>query len=85
MRNRFGNIIAGSHPSVRETTKKVVKHATVLHSSGSFEEFQSIESLGVACSPKCGGCRYGRCQTGGKNMTIVEEKEKENGEQITLM
>ena len=77
MKNRFGNIIAGSHPSVRETTKKVVKHATVLHSSGSFEEFQSIESLGVACSPKCGGCRCGRCQTGGKNMTIVEEKEYE--------
>jgi len=77
MKNRFGNIIAGSHPSVIETTKKVVKHATVLHSSGSFEEFQSIESLGVACSPKCGGCRCGRCQTGGKNMTIVEEKEYE--------
>ena len=77
MRNRFGDIIAGSHPTLKETTRKVVKHATVLHSKGSFEEFQSIESLGVACSPKCGGCRCGKCQTGGKNMTIVEEKEYE--------
>ena len=77
MRNRFGDIIAGSHPTLKETTRKVVKHATVLHSKGSFEEFQSIESLGVTCSPKCGGCQCGKCQTGGKNMTIVEEKEYE--------
>ena len=77
MRNRFGSIIAGSHPTIKETTRKVVKHAIVLHSLGNFEEFQSIESLGVVCSPKCGGCRCGTCQTGGKDMTIVEEKEYE--------
>ena len=77
MRNRFGSIIAGSHPTIKETTRKVVKHAIVLHSLGNFEEFQSIESLGVVCSPKFGGCRCGTCQTGGKDMTIVEEKEYE--------
>ena len=77
MRNRFGSIMAGAHPSIKEKTRKVVKHAMVLHSQGSFEEFLSIESLGVTCSPKCGGCRCGTCQTGGKDMTIVEEKEYE--------
>ena len=77
MRNRFGSIMAGAHPSIKEKTRKVVKHAMVLHSQGSFEEFQSIESLGVTCTPKCGGCRCGTCQTGGKDMTIVEEKEYE--------
>ena len=77
MKNRFGELIAGSHPTLKETTRKLVKHATILYTKGSFEQFQDIESLGVACSPKCGGCRCGKCQTGGKDMTIVEEKEYE--------
>ena len=72
MKNRFGELIAGSHPTLKETTRKLVKHATILYTKGSFEQFQDIESLGVACSPKCGGCRCGKCQTGGKDMTIVE-------------
>ena len=41
------------------------------------EEFHSIESLGVTCYPKCGGCRCGKCHTGGKDMSLVEEKEYE--------
>ena len=77
MKNRFGVFLFGSHPSVKEKTKKLVKHATVLHSKVNFEEFQSIESLGVRCTPKCGGCRCGKCHTGGKDMTIIEEKEFE--------
>ncbi len=27
--------------------------------------------------PKCGGCRCGNCQPGGKQMTLAEEKELE--------
>ncbi len=27
--------------------------------------------------PKCGGCRCGNCQPGGKEMTLAEEKELE--------
>ena len=60
MRNRFGGVIAGSHTSIQETTKKLVKHAIVLHSVANIEEFHSIESLGVTCYPKCGGCRCGK-------------------------
>ena len=77
MQNRFGFIIAGSHPDLKETTIKVVKHAVVLHAVATMEDFHSIESLGVTCSPKCGGCRCGKCQAGGQNMTLQEEREYE--------
>ena len=77
MENRFGYIIAGSHPDISEGTKKLVKHAVVLRIEVNLEKFHSIESLGVACNPSCGGCRCGKCHTGGKNMTLEEEKEYE--------
>ena len=77
MKNRFGYIIAGSHPSVNETAQKLVKHAVVLYLETQIDQFHSIESLGVNCTPKCGGCRCGRCHTGGKDMTLLEEKEFE--------
>ena len=35
------------------------------------------ESIGVECSPRCGGCRCGNCPTGSKQMTIKEEREYE--------
>ena len=77
MRNRFGYIIAGTHPGVEETAQKLVKHAVVLHMDSQIDQFHSIESLGVNCTPKCGGCRCGKCNTGGKDMTLLEEKEFE--------
>lgn len=33
------------------------------------------DSIGAACETKCGGCRCGRCQPGGKEMTLAEGKE----------
>ena len=75
MKNRFGNLIAGSNSRISETVKKLVKHAVVLHVQAQMEEFHTIESLGVRCYPQCGGCRCGKCQTGGKDMTLIEEKE----------
>ena len=47
MKNRFGYIIAGSHPSVNETAQKLVKHAVVLYLETQIDQFHSIESLGV--------------------------------------
>lgn len=35
------------------------------------------ESIGAACQPRCGGCRCGNCQPGGKEMTLAEEREME--------
>ena len=39
------------------------------------DEFLTIESLGVQCNPKCGGCRCGTCPLGGKPYSIKEERE----------
>ena len=51
MQNRFGVLLAGSHPDLSEKTKTVVKHAKVLHVYAKEEEFYTTESLGVACTP----------------------------------
>ena len=75
LKNRFGVIIAGSHPNMKERTKKIVQHATILFTSNKADEFFSIESLGVSCTPACGGCRCGQCHPGAKNMSLLDEKE----------
>ena len=38
-------------------------------------EFFSIESMGVECNPKCGGCKCSKCAPGGKGLTLKEERE----------
>ena len=77
MKNRFEIIVAGTHPEIQETTRTLVKHVIGLHVAANIEEFHNIESLGVTCHPKCGGCRCGKCHTCGKDMTLVEEREHE--------
>ena len=42
-----------------------------------FLEWWKWDSIGAACDPKCGGCRCGNCQPGGKEMTLAEEREFE--------
>ncbi|KAG1961312.1 hypothetical protein F2P79_005478 [Pimephales promelas] len=42
-----------------------------------FLQWWSWDSIGAACEPKCGGCRCGNCQPGGKEMTLAEGKELE--------
>lgn len=42
-----------------------------------FLDWWKWDSIGAACEPKCGGCRCGHCQPGGKEMTLIEEKELE--------
>lgn len=34
-----------------------------------FLDWWKWDSIGAACDPKCGGCRCGNCQPGGKEMT----------------
>ena len=38
-------------------------------------KFFEIESIGTECLPKCGGCKCGKCPTGGKQYTIRDERE----------
>ncbi|KAM9744581.1 uncharacterized protein ACNS7B_011726 [Menidia menidia] len=53
---------------------KTSKTATT---SRDFLEWWRWDSIGAACEPKCGGCRCGNCQPGGKAMTLAEERELE--------
>ena len=83
MKNQYGMVIAGSHPSVKIGTQLdqsfvQVKHAVALHAIGGIEQFYEIEGLGVTCQPKCGSCKCGQCHPGGKDMSIQEEKEYES-------
>ncbi|XP_070411564.1 uncharacterized protein [Nothobranchius furzeri] len=42
-----------------------------------FLDWWRWDSIGAACEPKCGGCRCGNCQPGGKEITLAEERELE--------
>lgn len=42
-----------------------------------FLKWWKWESIGASCEPRCGGCRCGNCQPGGKEMTLAEEREME--------
>lgn len=46
-------------------------------SSKDFLKWWRWESIGAACQPRCGGCRCGNCQPGGKEITLAEEREME--------
>ena len=39
--------------------------------------FFEVDSLGTNCSPRCGGCRCGKCAIGDKKMSMQEERELE--------
>ena len=39
------------------------------------EDFYEIENLGIECTPRCGGCKCGKCSLRSKDFTIKEEKE----------
>ena len=39
------------------------------------EDFYNIENLGINCTPRCGGCKCGKCAPGSNNYTLKEERE----------
>ncbi|XP_062416584.1 uncharacterized protein LOC119218794 [Pungitius pungitius] len=51
--------------------------ATTCAAGRDFMNWWRWDSIGAACEPRCGGCRCGNCQPGGKEMTISEERELE--------
>ena len=74
--NQFGKCLGGSHSMLHEGTRKLIQHVTIHHiRSIDIQDFYDIESLGVSCSPKCGGCKCGRCPIGSNPYTIREERE----------
>ncbi|KAK7933354.1 hypothetical protein WMY93_004250 [Mugilogobius chulae] len=70
----LGKTVAGSHPDLVEKVD-VSAHASRTHFARSMRT--AATSIGAACEPKCGGCRCGKCQPGGKEMTLSEERELE--------
>ena len=75
LENRFGMIIGGTHPTLKERTRKVLQHATIHHAMVRVEDFYKLEQLGVKCTRKYGLCRWGQCHPGRKSMTLKEERE----------
>ena len=75
LENRFGYVAGGSHPKLKEKTRKLVQHVTVNHAQVRIEDFYTMENLGVECKPKCGSCKCGRCHPGGKDMSLKDERE----------
>ena len=39
------------------------------------EQFFKVEALGTSCSPKCGGCRCGKCSPGMADYTLKQKSE----------
>ena len=71
LRNKFGRCLGGTHADLRNANH-VIQDVCVHHVSAGvkIEDFYSIESLGVECTPRCGGCRCGRCPLGAKNYSL---------------
>ena len=53
----------------------MIKEALVCQINVTVEDFYSIEKLGVEVFPECGSCKCGRCQPGGRCMSLKDERE----------
>ncbi|KAJ8033541.1 hypothetical protein HOLleu_23814 [Holothuria leucospilota] len=73
LENQFGRCIGGSHPSL-ELEQTMGLHIHHIRTT-KFDEFLSIESMGISCVPGCGGCKCGKCPVGARNLTLQEERE----------
>ena len=78
--NRFGKVIGGSHPEIRENTKideicAKSRVAVTMHAMQAVDAFFEIEGLGVMCTPRCGACSCKKCHPGGKAMSLKDEEE----------
>ena len=63
--------------SLQETSTVPVQESRTSTANRDFVDWWKWDSIGAACDPKCGGCRCGNCQPGGKDMTLAEERELE--------
>lgn len=79
---KYKEVLTESEPLFTSKTPEENKMAcsnvkSTFASGKEFLQWWSWDSIGAACEPKCGGCRCGNCQPGGKEMTLAEEKELE--------
>ncbi|XP_033099500.1 uncharacterized protein LOC117103114 [Anneissia japonica] len=65
-------MIFGKHSMCRSESNSI--NLTHIKQQPDFD-FLDIESIGVRCSPRCGGCKCGNCPLGAKRYTLREERE----------
>ena len=77
LENRFGRCLGGTHPAIKERTRRILAATAMIHhvATCSLEDFMKLESMGVECKPRCGNCRCGKCPIGSKDYTLKEERE----------
>jgi len=73
----FARSMRASAVRYQEITEAQEFKAETRVASKEFLNWWKWDSIGAACEPKCGGCRCGNCQPGGKEMTLNEERELE--------
>ena len=77
LKNQFVKCIGGKHPSIKETqptselTSSRANHVNAIN----VEDIYNIVGLWVACSPRCGGCKCGKCPIGSNDCLLKEERE----------
>lgn len=64
-------------PADHQSPMCSVAHSSTAALKRDILEWWKWDGIGAACEPKCGGCRCGNCQPGGKEMTLAEEREAE--------
>ena len=77
LRNRFGRCVGGKHPVLEGINEKPLIGTIHAHhvKMARIEDFYNMENLGIQCTPRCGGCKCGKCSLGSNAYTIKEEKE----------
>ena len=74
--NPFGKCLGGIHPSLEEYTETNLENMSIFHVSNvKIDDFFKTEEMGVACNPRCGGCKCGNCAPGSNDYTLKEERE----------
>ena len=75
--------------AVRSTTLRATVREYVYTTPAKTEqeilEFFQEESIGVECSPRCGGCRCGKCATGSKQMSLKHKREYEHFKSLMVL
>lgn len=75
---KYEEFISNNPEQAHKNTKDVQLHeASTSAINQDFLKWWRWDSIGAACEPRCGGCRCGNCQPGGKEMTLAEERELE--------
>lgn len=71
-RGPFGYCLGGRH-ELCEGEEAAGLHLTQVETST--DQFLTVESEGVSCHPRCGGCKCGKCPLRAQPYTLQEERE----------